>query len=125
MAFENNIEKTITDLKNQVKQYESLSDYDKLMNESYNDIIDEKESCAYTLNEYKNNFTNISNKSSESTFCDDDMFADIMKKINVIKQNMNNNNNITEMITMYDDLSNYKQLLVSYFNNKKMEIVNI
>lgn len=123
----NNIEDNIKILKQQVKNYEALSDYDKIMGEDYGNIVDEKEACAFTLNEYKNTFASINNNCIEKKCepCDDSTFSDIMKKINVIKQNMNENKNLDDMIKMYDEICCYKQSLKTYFDGKKMEIVNI
>jgi hypothetical protein len=120
MSVENNIKL----LKQQVKKYEELSDYDKIMSEEYNNIIEEKEACAFTLNEYKTTFANINNNICKDT-CDNDTFADIMKKINDIKQNVNENKGLDELMTMYGEICMYKQSLKVYFDGKKMEVVNI
>ena len=125
----NNIENNIKILKQQLKNYEELSDYDKIMSEDYSNIIDEKEACAFTINEYKNTFANINNNNNciekNCDPCNDNTFSDIMKKINIIKQNMNENKNLDDMIKMYDEICCYKESLKTYFDGKKMEIVNI
>jgi hypothetical protein len=46
-------------------------------------------------------------------------------KQETIKQNINNDIGLGEMIEMYEELANYKQLLSVYFDNKKMEIINM
>jgi hypothetical protein len=122
----NNIENNIKLLKQQVKSYEELSDYEKIMSEEYGNIIDEKEACAFTLNEYKNTFANINNcTENKGNLCDDETFRDIMKKTNIIKQNINENKNLDELMQMYNEICTYKQSLRTYFDGKKMEVVNM
>jgi hypothetical protein len=118
------MEKSISELKQQVKEYEKLSEYDKIMGDQYSDIIDEKESCAFVLNEYKTKFNNI-NTNVKCEPCNDDNFGDIMKKIGYIKQNMNDGKSMDDMLDMYGELCKYKEMLKVYFEGKKMEVINI
>jgi hypothetical protein len=119
------IEDSIKLLKVQGKNYESLSDYDKIMQEDYNDIIEEKEECAFRLNECKKMFENINDDNDDVEQCDDDMFEDIMNKINVIKCNVNDGKGLEDMIDMYANLMKCNKMLKAYCNNKQMEIINI
>jgi hypothetical protein len=118
------IENKIYELEIQVSKYESLSDYEKIMCNEYINIIDAKEECAYLLNNHKNNFNNTNNNCLDLK-CDDLMFENITNKINIIKQSINNNENLEVMIKTYEELCHNKNLLENYFKDKKMEIVYI
>lgn len=119
------MDESINELKKQVGKYNMLSEYDKIMSDEYTEIINEKEACCFMVNDYKTRFTNINDRAYENLECDDNMFETIMKKINIIKHNMNENKNMDEMIEMYDELCKYKNMLRKYFDNKKMEVINI
>lgn len=121
MSVENNIK----DLKNQIKQYESLSDYDKIMSNQYGEIIDEKENCIYLLNDHKNRLNNIGNKKSGGEVCDDEMFKLTMDRVNTIRSKIGDCGELGEMIRLYEELNDCNQILKMYFTNKKMEIINM
>ena len=118
------MENKIRELKLKAAQYEKLSDYEKITRQEYFDIIDEKEDCAYMLNDYKNKFNNINNTKLDVKF-EESQFEDTMNKINTIKQDFNNCKDIGAMIQMYENLSAYQHMLESYFENKKMEVLHI
>lgn len=119
------IESNIKDLKNQIKKYDELSDYDKIMGNHYADIIDEKENAVFMLNDYKNKLNEIGNRKSSVGECDDDMFKVTMDRINVIKQKIGYCGELGDMIKLYEEINNCNQILKFYFNNKKMEIINV
>lgn len=122
------MDESINELKKQVAKYNALSDYDKIMSDEYMEIINEKEACCFMVNDYKTRFANINDRVYENLDCDDNMFGTIMKKINTIKHNMNDmndNKNMDEIIDMYGELCKYKNMLKKYFDNKKMEVINI
>ncbi len=118
------IENKINELEIQAAKYESLSDHQKIMCNDYVNIIDAKEECAYLLNEQKNSFNSVHNENIVLN-CDDNMFENITNKINALKQTINDDKSLEEMITIYNDLCFNKKLLETYFTNKKMEIVYI
>lgn len=118
------IESQINQLKDLIHKYDKLDDLEKMNNiNQYNEAKEKYTLCKLQLDEYASIIESIQevDNISESEVS----VNDIMKEINLIKEQIDNNLKLNELIDLYSKLIKLKTILQSYLENKKMTIINV
>lgn len=119
------IEERIQKLKNDAEKYDKLEDNVKIQQiEQYNQMIVEKEACEELLTNYKN-MLNTDSKKKKITVCDDKTFNKYMEQVHEIKQKLEQNVPLDELVDLYIKFNDAKVQIDAYLNNKKMVIKTI
>lgn len=119
------IEERIAKLKQQVDDYDKLEDTVKIQQtEQYNKMIREKESCEEVLINYKKMLT-IDTKKKKIITCDDKMFNKYMEQVHEIKQKIEQNVPLEEIVELYGKFNDAKVQIDTYLNSKKLVIKTI
>ena len=119
------IEDRILTLKKETEQYEKLEDTNKIQQiDQFNQLIKEKEVCEEVLNNYKNLLT-VEPKKKKVTVCDDKTFNKYMEQVHEIKQKLEQNIPLDELIELYTKFNEAKFQIDAYLNCKKMVIKTI
>ena len=119
------IEERIAKLKQQVDDYDKLEDTVKIQQtEQYNKMIREKESCEEVLINYKKMLT-IDTKKKKIITCDDKMFNKYMEQVHEIKQKIEQNVPLEEIVELYGKFNDAKVQIDAYLNSKKLVIKTI
>jgi len=120
------IESQIGQLKELVKKYDSLSDLEKINQiDQYKEAKENHTLCKNKLDEYVNSLESIKDIDSENSNDTEISINDIMEQIKIIKEQTDANSNLDELMNLYTKLTNFKTILQSYLENKKMEIINV
>ena len=126
------LEDKIILLKIQIEEYDKLSNQDKIKNvEKYNKMIKEKDDYVTMLEKYKEMFILIDKKNNMKkkgdTPLDDELLAILLNDVYEIKTSIETHSNIKldELIKLYDQLTETKFQLDSYFQSKTMEIIKL
>jgi len=116
------IEERILKLKQDAEKYDKLEDNVKIQqSQQYNQMIEEKEACEELLTKYKSMLIPDSKK-KKITVCDDKMFNKYMEQVHEIKQKLDQNIPLDELVDLYIKFNDSKVQIDAYLNNKKMII---
>lgn len=116
------IEERIAKLKQDTEKYDKLEDTVKIQqSEQYNQLIAEKEACEELLTKYKNMLMTDSKK-KKITVCDDKTFNKYMEQVHEIKQKLEQNIPLDELVELYVKFNDAKIQIDVYLNSKKMVV---
>ena len=119
------LEEKINKLKIKAIEYDKLHDNEKIQNvEEFNQMVCDREEYIAKLSTYKNILSNEPKK-KKIQVCDDKTFVTLMTTVHEIKQKLEDNISLDELIELYGKINDAKSKIDVYLNNKKMIIKNI
>lgn len=118
----NSLEERIIKLKQEAEKYDNLEDTVKIQqSEQYNQMIAEREACEEILENYKTVLI-TDTKKKKMTVCDDKTFNKYMEQIHEIKQKIEQNVPLDDLVDLYVKFNDAKVQIDAYLNSKKLVI---
>ena len=124
------LEEITTTLKGLIKTFEEFSDEEKLEHtEMYNEIMLLKEKCEKLLHDYKikvqflDNLHVTNGTDDDNTAVDSEEFNKTVQELTKIKKTNFSNMNIEELANLCKSVRDHKNVINSYLNKKRMEVV--